>query len=79
MNDKAPHPDPWVAFSRIGGGVLFYGVLGYVLDLWWGTSFVVGIGIVFGAILGMLTVFLSLNNHDAGQRRFADADRAIKG
>lgn len=58
---ESPRPDrsvdPWVAVGRIGGGVLFYGAVGWLLDRWWGTSFVVAIGVVLGAALGIYTVF----------------------
>lgn len=56
MNDTPPTQDPWVAFGRIVGGVLLYGGAGFLLDRWWGTSFMVAIGIVFGAALGIYTV-----------------------
>ena len=66
MSDSSPSPsfshDPWVAVGRIGGGVLVYGALGYLLDLWWGTSFMVVIGIVLGAALGIYTVFAALQD-----------------
>lgn len=62
MNETPPfrEQDPWVAFGRIGGGVLVYGVMGYLLDRWWDTSFMVGIGIVVGAVLGIYTVASAL-------------------
>lgn len=66
MND-VPTPravDPWVAISRITGGILIYGAIGYGLDLWWGTSFMVGLGIVVGAGLGLYTIAASLKEHD---------------
>lgn len=44
--------DPWQAFGYIVGGVGFYGVVGYGLDHWWGTSFMVVVGILVGAVLG---------------------------
>lgn len=44
--------DPWQAFGYIVGGVGFYGVVGYGLDRWWGTSFMVVLGILAGAVLG---------------------------
>ncbi|WP_370618587.1 AtpZ/AtpI family protein [Mumia qirimensis] len=65
MSDSSPSPtshDPWVAVGRIGGGVLVYGALGYLLDLWWHTSFMVVIGIVLGAALGIYTVFAALQD-----------------
>lgn len=52
--------DPWVAFGRIGGGVLFYGGAGFILDRVLDTSFIVGIGVVLGAALGIYTIAVSL-------------------
>ncbi|CAN5269108.1 hypothetical protein BH09ACT10_BH09ACT10_18090 [soil metagenome] len=62
-----PSQDPWAAFGRIGGGVLFYGAVGFFLDRWLDTSFIVGLGIVIGAGLGTYAVMASLRNNDAGQ------------
>ncbi|MBK5216104.1 MAG: hypothetical protein JJE02_00850 [Propionibacteriales bacterium] len=61
MNTTPParDDDPWVAFGRIGGGVLVYGIAGFLLDRWLGTTFIVGIGIVVGAALGIYTVMSS--------------------
>ncbi|GAB2883642.1 AtpZ/AtpI family protein [Nocardioides pacificus] len=52
-----PGPDPWRAFSYLVTGVLMYGLIGWVLDRWLGTTFLVGIGIVFGAVLGLYLTF----------------------
>lgn len=54
--------DAWAAFGRIVGGVLVYGGIGFGLDHWLGTSFIVGIGIVVGAALGIYTIFASLSS-----------------
>lgn len=51
--DHPPSGDPWHAFGYLVSGVGFYGLLGWLADEWLGTSFVVGIGIVFGAVLGI--------------------------
>ena len=61
MNTTPPSrdDDPWVAFGRIGGGVLVYSIAGFLLDRWLGTTFIVGIGIVVGAGLGIYTVMNS--------------------
>lgn len=48
-----PSGDPWHAFGYLVSGVLGYGLLGWLVDRWLGTSFVVGIGIVVGAGLGI--------------------------
>lgn len=56
MSEDVKHIDPWTALSRLLAGVLVYGAAGYGLDYWWGTSFMVGIGIVLGAVLGIYAV-----------------------
>lgn len=45
--------DPWQAFGYVVAGVAFYGFLGWLLDRWWGTSFLVAVGILVGAGLGI--------------------------
>lgn len=52
-----PSQDPWRAFSYLVAGVLLYGVLGWLADRWLGTSFLVAVGILLGAGLGMYMVF----------------------
>lgn len=47
-----PSGDPWSAFGLLVAGVAFYGILGWLLDRWWDTSFLVVIGILLGAGLG---------------------------
>ena len=49
--------DPWHAFGYLVAGVLFYGAVGWALDRWLGTSFLVVIGILFGAGLGIYMTF----------------------
>ena len=53
----SPAGDPWHAFGYLVAGVLFYGVVGWALDRWLGTSFLVVIGILFGAVLGIYMTF----------------------
>jgi ATP synthase protein I len=48
-----PSQDPWRAFSYVVTGVLLYGGIGWGLDRWWGTTYLVAVGIVVGAILGL--------------------------
>lgn len=47
-----PHGDPWNAFGYLVSGVLLYGIAGWALDRWLGTSFLVAVGILVGAALG---------------------------
>lgn len=41
-----------MAFGYLVAGVLLYGGIGWALDRWWGTSFLVVVGIIIGAGLG---------------------------
>ena len=50
--------DPWHAFSYLVSGVAIYGLLGWLADRWLGTSFLVVVGIVLGAGLGLYLTFL---------------------
>ncbi len=49
---ETPRGDPWMAFGYLVAGVLLYGAIGWGLDRWWGTSFLVVVGILVGAGLG---------------------------
>lgn len=48
-----PQGDPWHAFGYITAGVFFYGAIGWLLDRWLDTSFLVVLGILAGAGLGL--------------------------
>jgi ATP synthase protein I len=45
--------DAWHAFGALVAGVLVYGLIGWALDRWLGTSFLVVVGILMGAGLGI--------------------------
>lgn len=49
----SPVGDPWHAFGYLVAGVAFYGLLGGLADWWLGTSFLVAVGILLGAGLGV--------------------------
>lgn len=51
--EEKPQGDPWHAFGYIVAGVAFYGFLGWLADRWLGTSFLVAVGILAGAVLGI--------------------------
>ena len=55
--------DPWFAFCYLVAGVAFYGVLGWLADRWLGTSFLVAIGILLGAGLG---IFMTWSRFSTG-------------
>lgn len=52
--EEAPRGgDPWHAVGYLVSGVAFYGLIGWALDRWLGTSFLVVVGILLGAGLGL--------------------------
>lgn len=54
--------DPWHAFGYLVSGVLMYGFLGWLADRWLHTEFLVVIGILFGAVLG---IYMTIKRFDA--------------
>ncbi len=60
-----PKGDPWHAFGYLVSGVALYGFAGWLLDRWWGTSFMVAIGILSGAGLGIYMTFMRFNRTPA--------------
>lgn len=61
-----PQGDPWLAFGYLVAGVFLYGALGWLADRWLGTSFLVVIGILFGAGLGIYMTFRRFGGPPAG-------------
>lgn len=59
--DDAPRGDPWHAFGYLVAGVGVYGLVGWLLDLWLGTTFLVAIGILTGAGLGIYLTYARFN------------------
>jgi ATP synthase protein I len=57
-----PKGDPWHAFGYLTSGVAVYGVLGWLADRWLGTSFLVAVGIILGAGLG---IFLTISRFES--------------
>lgn len=59
--DDHPSGDPWHAFGYLVSGVAVYGLLGWLADRWLGTSFLVALGIVIGAGLGIYMTLMRFN------------------
>jgi len=59
--DESPKGDPWNAVGYIVSGVALYGLAGFALDRWLGTSFLVAIGILVGAGLGIYMTYARFN------------------
>lgn len=68
-SDGPPFADPWRSFSYIVSGVLLYGLLGWLADRWLGTTFLVAIGILVGAGLGIYMTFARYNKTPASPRK----------
>ncbi len=58
---EQPSGDPWHAFGYIVSGVALYGFLGWLADRWLGTQFLVAVGILLGAGLGIYLTFARFN------------------
>lgn len=70
--ERGPQGDPWHAFGYVVAGVAVYGFVGWGVDQWLGTRFLVAIGILFGAVLGIyLTIsrFESLSRSPRGDEQ----------
>lgn len=59
-SEKSPG-DPWHAFGYLIAGVFMYGAIGWGLDRWLGTTYLVALGILFGASLGIYMTFARFN------------------
>jgi hypothetical protein len=64
--------DPWAAFGYLVAGVGFYGLLGWGLGVWLHASYLTPIGIIVGAVLGLVLVYYQFGrapgNDDDGDR-----------
>jgi F0F1-type ATP synthase assembly protein I len=64
VRDATPEPvrrraaDPSAVLAYLSAGVGFWGGVGWLVDRWLGTSFVVGIGLLLGAAAGIYLVYL---------------------
>lgn len=58
--------DPWRSFAYLVTGVGVYGLLGWLVDRWLGTSFLVVVGILLGAVLGIYLTWARFRSEPAG-------------
>ncbi len=60
-----PGDDPWAAFGYLVAGVLFYGVIGWVLSSWLHAPYLIPLGILVGAGFGTYMVFNRYRFHNS--------------
>jgi F0F1-type ATP synthase assembly protein I len=60
-------PPQGSAPSYLVAGVLFYGALGWLLDQWLGTRFLVAAGVLLGGGLGTYMMVVQLQRQTAAQ------------
>jgi len=60
-DDPQAQGDPWHAFGYLVSGVFLYGAIGWALDRWLGTEFLVVVGILFGTGLGIFLTWSRFN------------------
>lgn len=69
QSPQSPEPqrnsaDPWHAVSYLLTGVGLYGLGGWLLDQWLETSFLLPLGIVLGAALGVYLTYMRFRSSD---------------
>ena len=55
---EGPEVDAWSALSSIIAGVLLWGAIGYGVSRWLDSRVYMGVGLVIGGVLGVLSVYL---------------------
>jgi F0F1-type ATP synthase assembly protein I len=58
--------------SYLVAGVLFYGAVGWLLDQWLGTRFLVAAGVLLGGGLGTYMMVVQLNRQTAAEPSHAN-------
>lgn len=50
--------DPYAIIAYLLSGMVLYGGIGWALDRWLGTTFLVAVGLLIGATLSLIVVYL---------------------
>jgi F0F1-type ATP synthase assembly protein I len=64
--------------SYLVAGVLFYGAVGWLLDQWLGTRFLVAVGVLLGGGLGTYMMIVLLNRQTAREQSHASTKTSTK-
>lgn len=63
-NEPSGEANAWAAFGYLVSGPVLYGGLGWLLDRWLTTSFLLPVGLIFGSLLGMYLVIAKYTRRD---------------
>jgi len=74
----SPRPSHSSAPSYLIAGVFFYGAVGWLLDQWLGTSFLVAAGVLLGGGLGTYMIVAQLNRQAAAEQSHASTKTSNK-
>ena len=69
--------DPWAAFGYLVAGVGAYGALGWGLGTWLHASYLLPIGILLGAVLGLVLVFYQFGRTPGGSQSADDGQESF--
>jgi len=66
-DDKAPAgtEDGYRIIAYLAAGLLFYGGIGWLLDRWLDTSFLLPVGIIVGVVLAMYSIIKRYGNPES--------------
>ena len=64
--------------SYLVAGVLFYGAVGWLLDQWLDTRFLVAVGVLLGGALGTYMMIVQLNRLTAAEQSHASTTTSNK-
>lgn len=69
----------WAVTSTMMSGMFLFGGAGWLLDLWWGTRFVVAIGVIVGLALGVYAIVMRYGRDPAasGQQPTVEVDGGV--
>lgn len=74
MHGHAGTDQGWAVISSMLAALALWGVIGWLLDQWWGTKFALPVGVIIGMALGIYAVVARVDHSQPGQTRPTDPD-----
>lgn len=56
----------WAVTSTMLSGIFLFGGIGWLLDRWWGTRFVVAIGVIVGLAVAIYAIVMRYGRNSEG-------------